>query len=85
MSMTSNGYDSSVASEIIASFDAKPELLVQILHQFLERFTSQRLDANRDVLQILAALLRGNDDFLDRDVRVDGAVRFEKVSRITHD
>ena len=30
--MTSNGYDSSVASEIIASFDAKPELLIQISH-----------------------------------------------------
>jgi len=47
--MTSNGYDSSVASEIIASFDAKPELLIQILHQFLERFTYISKDAIRQL------------------------------------
>ena len=47
--MTSNAYDSSVASEIIASFDAKPELLIQILHQFLERFTYISKDAIRQL------------------------------------
>jgi formate dehydrogenase subunit gamma len=49
MSMTSNAYDSSVASEIIAGFDAKPELLVQILHQFIERFGYISEDAIRQL------------------------------------
>ena len=31
-------YDSDAASEIIARYDARPELLIQILHAFLERF-----------------------------------------------
>lgn len=31
-------YDKHVASGIIAAFDARPEMLVQILHGFLERF-----------------------------------------------
>lgn len=32
-------YDKTIASEIIAGFGAKPELLVQILHAFLERYS----------------------------------------------
>lgn len=36
--MTSQPYDRQVASEIIASFGARPELLVQILHGFMNRF-----------------------------------------------
>ena len=31
-------YDAAIASEIIGSFGAKPELLVQILHAFMERY-----------------------------------------------
>ncbi len=38
MPMTGNGYDAEAASEIIASFEAKPEMLVQILHRVVERF-----------------------------------------------
>lgn len=34
----SNGYDADVASKIVARFDAKPELLIQILHGVVERF-----------------------------------------------
>ena len=33
-----NGYDAEIASEIIAAHAAKPELLIQILHGFLQRF-----------------------------------------------
>ena len=36
--MTTNGYDATAVSEIIAAHDAKPELLVQMLRGFLERF-----------------------------------------------
>jgi len=32
-------YDSAVASELIERFDARPEMLLQILHAFAERFT----------------------------------------------
>ena len=32
-------YDESIASEIISSFDAKPEMLVQILHAFSARYS----------------------------------------------
>lgn len=31
-------YDAGIASEIISQFDAKPELLVQILHAFVDRY-----------------------------------------------
>lgn len=31
-------YDPAIASEIIAGFDAKPEMLVQILHAFIDRY-----------------------------------------------
>lgn len=37
MSMSS-GYDADVASKIVARFDAKPELLIQILRGVVERF-----------------------------------------------
>ncbi|MDH3748061.1 MAG: formate dehydrogenase subunit gamma [Gammaproteobacteria bacterium] len=37
MSVT-NGYDAEVASKIVARFDAKPELLIQILRGVVERF-----------------------------------------------
>jgi formate dehydrogenase subunit gamma len=36
--MSATEFDSKVAGEIIASFDARPEMLVQILHAFVERF-----------------------------------------------
>lgn len=36
--MTQQHYNKQAASEIIASFNARPELLVQILHGFIERF-----------------------------------------------
>jgi formate dehydrogenase subunit gamma len=32
-------YDRTIASEIIAGFGAKPEMLVQILHAFVDRYT----------------------------------------------
>ena len=32
-------YDKTIASEIIASFGARPEMLVQILHAFIERYS----------------------------------------------
>lgn len=31
-------YDKSIASEIIKQFDAKPEMLVQVLHAFVQRY-----------------------------------------------
>lgn len=36
--MTTTAFDSSIASAIIAGFDARPEMLVQILHAFIKRF-----------------------------------------------
>ena len=36
--MTATAYDKQVASEIIARFDARGEMLVQILQAFIERF-----------------------------------------------
>ena len=38
MSMSTNDYDAGVASQIIAGFEAKPEMLIQILHRFVEHF-----------------------------------------------
>ncbi|MFQ5610092.1 MAG: NAD(P)H-dependent oxidoreductase subunit E [Woeseiaceae bacterium] len=38
MSVDANGYDTQAASEIIASYGGKPELLIQILHGMVERF-----------------------------------------------
>ncbi|MDJ0813282.1 MAG: NAD(P)H-dependent oxidoreductase subunit E [Woeseiaceae bacterium] len=36
--MNYEDYDTQVAGEIIAGFDARPEMLVQVLHAFLDRF-----------------------------------------------
>ena len=36
--MTQKTFDEQAASQIIASFEARPEMLVQILHAFIERF-----------------------------------------------
>ena len=36
--MKTQEFDKQVASSIVASYGARPELLVQILHAFLERF-----------------------------------------------
>lgn len=49
MSMTSNGYDTAAASEIIAGFEARPEMLVQILHGIVERFGFVSDDAIRQL------------------------------------
>jgi formate dehydrogenase subunit gamma len=42
-------YDKTIASEIIAGFGAKPELLVQILHAFLERYSFISEEAIRQI------------------------------------
>lgn len=42
-------YDKAIAREIIASFGAKPELLVQILHGFLERYSFISEEAIRQI------------------------------------
>ena len=36
--MTTVAYDSKMASQLIIGFDARPEMLVQILHAFIQRF-----------------------------------------------
>ena len=45
----SNGYDASIASSIIASHGARPELLIQILHGIVERFGYVPEDAIRQL------------------------------------
>ena len=50
--MTQN-YDRQAASEIIASFEARPELLVQILHGFIDRFGWISEDAMRQLAEEL--------------------------------
>ena len=47
--MTYEPYDRKLASDIVASFDARPELLVQILHGFLDRFGWISEDAIRQL------------------------------------
>ena len=42
-------YDESIASEIISSFDARPEMLVQVLHLFTERFSCVSEQAVRQI------------------------------------
>ncbi len=49
MSMTSNGYDADAASEIISSFNARPEMLIQILHRIVEHFGHVSEDAVRQL------------------------------------
>jgi formate dehydrogenase subunit gamma len=51
--MTSQPYDRQAASKIIASFDARPELLVQILHAFIKRFGWISEDAMRQLAEEL--------------------------------
>lgn len=36
--MRAENYDKKLATQIVATFQARPEMLVQILHAFLERF-----------------------------------------------
>ena len=47
--MTYQPYDKHVASDIVSAFDARPEMLVQILHGFLERFGWITEDAIRQL------------------------------------
>jgi formate dehydrogenase subunit gamma len=47
--MASKDYDKATATEIIAAFDARPEMLVQILHAFLKRFGWISEDAIRQL------------------------------------
>ena len=47
--MTHEAYNKQTASEIVASFDARPELLVQILHAFMGRFAWISDDAIRQL------------------------------------
>ncbi len=51
--MTQRDYDRQAASEIIASSDARPELLVQILHGFIDRFGWISEDAIRQLAEEL--------------------------------
>lgn len=47
--MTHEPYDKKTASDIIASFAARPEMLVQILHAFVDRFAWISEDAIRQL------------------------------------
>ena len=47
--MTHEPYDKKTASDIIAGFDARPEMLVQILHAFINRFAWISEDAIRQL------------------------------------
>jgi formate dehydrogenase subunit gamma len=47
--MTATAYDERVASEIIARFDARGDMLVQILQAFIERFAWISEDAVRQL------------------------------------
>lgn len=47
--MTHITYDKTIGSKIIARFDARPEMLIQILHEFLERFGWISEDAVRQL------------------------------------
>jgi len=47
--MTHELYDKKTASDIVASFGARPEMLVQILHVFLQRFAWISEDAIRQL------------------------------------
>jgi formate dehydrogenase subunit gamma len=46
-------YDKTIASEIIASFGARPEMLVQILHAFIERYSFISEEAIRQLAEEL--------------------------------
>lgn len=47
--MTTESYDKQAASDIIADFEARPEMLVQVLHRFVERFGWISDDAMRQL------------------------------------
>lgn len=47
--MTTQAYDSEIASRIIAGFDARPDMLVQVLVAFVERFGWISEDAVRQL------------------------------------
>lgn len=51
--MAAKDYDNAVATELIARFDARPEMLVQILHAFLEHFGWICEDAIRQLAEEL--------------------------------
>ena len=51
--MTQRDYDKQAAGEIIASFGARAELLVQILHGFIDRFGWISEDAIRQLAEEL--------------------------------
>ena len=45
--MAANGYDKTIANEVVAKFDARPEMLVQILSAIVERVGYVSEDAIR--------------------------------------
>lgn len=47
--MTERGFDNKAASNIVAGFDARPEMLVQILHEFMRHFGYISEDAIRQL------------------------------------
>ncbi len=49
----SNGYDAGIASNIIADFDGKPEMLVQILAHIVDRFGYVSEDGIRQLAEAL--------------------------------
>jgi len=51
--MTREDYKKETASEIIAGFDNRPEMLVQILHAFMDRFAYISSDAIRQLAEEL--------------------------------
>jgi len=51
--MKQQAFDQQIASEIIASFDARAEMLVQILHAFMNRFAWISEDAIRQLAKEL--------------------------------
>ena len=51
--MTTPGFESETANEIVAAYDARPEMLVQILHAFTKRFGY----ISEDVIRHLAGAL----------------------------
>lgn len=46
-------YDRTIATEIISGFGAKPEMLVQILHAFIERYSFISDEAIRQIAEAL--------------------------------
>lgn len=51
--MTAENYNKELASEIIAGFDARPELLLQVLREFIDRFGWISEDAIRQLAEEL--------------------------------